>query len=155
MSLSLSLSFSLFLSIFPPLLLLALLPFSRTARERKRRERGLRARYECRIDRFVTQAGRHVETRKMVDIYKSVGCGMFISVCVSLSLSFSLFLSLSFSKSFPPSPSSPFSPFSRATRTRHTVCDPDTQAGTRKRFDIYKKDWTSKIQLCEVCVFKM
>ena len=118
-SLFLSLSFSVFLSFC--LFLSYLTPFSRAARGRKRSEYGLRAGYGCMTDRFVTQAGRHAETRKRVDIYKSIGCRMFISMSLSLYISLFFFLYLSLFIYLFPSLlllPLPLPPFSRAARGR-------------------------------------
>ena len=105
MSLSLSISFSLLLSLLPSLLS----PSHAQCAEENDASVAC-ARYGCRTDRFVTQAGRHAETRKRVDIYNSVGCRIFIYMSLSLFLYFYLFISLYVFLSYPPS-SSPTSPF--------------------------------------------
>ena len=79
----------------------------------------------------VRQARRHAETRKRVDIYKSVGY-----ICFFLSLSFYLFISISFFLSSPPHPPPPPpSPLltrgARKKTTLHQKCDAGRQAGTQ------------------------
>ena len=96
-----SIYLSLFMYILPYLLLIPLPPFH-TRRTEENDASVICTRYGCRTDRFVTQAGRHAGTRKIVDIYKSVGCRIFISMSLSLSLSFYLFLYLSLHLPPPP-----------------------------------------------------